>query len=278
DYDNSEFINYLVDRGFFVADGSRTRNYSTQRALCSYLNMEWLSEAETDSIVYQKIENNRVVSFLRTYDYKVVFFGNPFSTNRYKFDADVSYDFYTNGSSALVSEFPRILWNTTMFRPFYDYLTQNQFQSTLRRGLLDTLEHLKEMPHMEGPKFVFAHIDCPHEPFVFGPEGEDVSFMNYTNFEDKQFYLGQYIFIRREIAKVVEVLLGESSDPPVIVIQSDHGIRAAIVPGNERWKIFNAYFMPADGGDMLYDTISPVNSFRVIFNQYFNADYPLLED
>jgi len=28
----------------------------------------------------------------------------------------------------------------------------------------------------------------------------------------------------------------------------------------------------------LYDNISPVNTFRLIFSQYFGADYPLLED
>jgi hypothetical protein len=29
---------------------------------------------------------------------------------------------------------------------------------------------------------------------------------------------------------------------------------------------------------LIYDSISPVNSFRVVLNKYFGASYPLLED
>jgi len=39
----------------------------------------------------------------------------------------------------------------------------------------------------------------------------------------------------------------------------------------------NVYYLP-NGSKSLYETISPVNSFRVIFNEYFNADFELLED
>ncbi len=43
-------------------------------------------------------------------------------------------------------------------------------------------------------------------------------------------------------------------------------------------KILNAYFLPGGDQRSLYPSISPVNSFRVIFNTYFEADYPLLAD
>jgi hypothetical protein len=42
-------------------------------------------------------------------------------------------------------------------------------------------------------------------------------------------------------------------------------------------KILNAYYFPG-GNDDLYPTITPVNTFRLIFNKYFDQDYPLLED
>ena len=51
----------------------------------------------------------------------------------------------------------------------------------------------------------------------------------------------------------------------------------------ERYSIFNVYHLPpapenAGSAVELYPSISPVNSFRVIFNRYFGTDYPLLED
>lgn len=41
-------------------------------------------------------------------------------------------------------------------------------------------------------------------------------------------------------------------------------------------KILNAYYLPE--GEGLYPSISPVNSFRLVFNTYFQADYSLLDD
>ena len=43
-------------------------------------------------------------------------------------------------------------------------------------------------------------------------------------------------------------------------------------------RIFNAYRLPPDGNKLLYDSITPVNSFRLIFNYYFGTDYELLSD
>ena len=43
-----------------------------------------------------------------------------------------------------------------------------------------------------------------------------------------------------------------------------------------RMSIFNAYYFPND--DFLYDDITPVNSFRVLFDSHFQTNYGLLED
>jgi len=47
--------------------------------------------------------------------------------------------------------------------------------------------------------------------------------------------------------------------------------------GSDMFKILNAYYMPGHTAQ-LYPGISPVNSFRVILNAYFNANMPLLND
>jgi hypothetical protein len=74
------------------------------------------------------------------------------------------------------------------------------------------------------------------------------------------------------------------------VIQGDHGAAytrstaafSHIVPDDEYLKeqmsILNAYYLPGIDSSGLYDSITPVNSFRIIFNAYFDAKLPLLED
>ena len=67
--------------------------------------------------------------------------------------------------------------------------------------------------------------------------------------------------------------------PPIIVIQADHGpLGGEITSDGARMSIFNAYYLPDGGDQLLYPSISPVNTFRVIFNHYFGGEFALLED
>jgi len=307
DYDNSHFINSLEDKGFFIASQSKTRTPATPQCLAQVLNMEYLWDpmdwdAENKMYVYtsgeypdtypwseptyQKIAYSEVADFVRTQGYQYIFFGNWLSSTRWdnymKDNADLYFNYYLAADTPWVSEFQDILWNTTMLRPFYRYILGSQYEVAYRREKLSTLEHLKVMPEVEGPKFVFAHLMCPHTPFVFGPSGEYISPQNYQNYEDKNFYRGQYIFIGPEVEKVIDVLLEKSEIPPIIILQSDHGLRphhVGITIDVDEWhKILNAMYLPDMDYSELWDSISPVNTFRLIFNYYLGADYPLLED
>ena len=286
EYDNSEFINSLEDKGFFIATESRTPIGNTERVIAGVLNMEYIDDEPSKDQLYRMVAYNKVAEFLGMRGYKFVYFGNVHDFGRWytymRDSADLYCNYHEGSATPWISEFQEILWNTTMLKPFYYHLVGGQYEQAQRRQTLYTLEHLKTLPEVEGPKFVVTHLYCPHQPFVFGPEGEYISSANWANYKDKQFYLGQYIFISREIEKVVDVLLEESETPPIIIVQSDHGLRShhrGIVIGADEWrKILNALYLPGMDADVLYDNISPVNTFRLIFNQYFGADYPLLED
>ena len=282
DYDNSAFIESLEERGFFVANASRTHSINTQRSIASVLNMEYVDEAEM-SVLVHKNADNKVVNFLKAKGYYYVCFGATPVFGAEEVGADVYYDFWERGGSTTPQlEFLRLLYSTTMLRPFYGDFTEGAYESYYRRITLNTLEHLKNIPELPGPKFVFAYLMSPHEPFVFGSEGEFIEPANWTNYKDKRFYLGQYTFISDEIEKVLDAILENSVNEPIIIIQSDHGLRPHhpdIEVGQDDWrKILNAYHLPGDGKELLYDSISPVNSFRLIFNHYLAADYELLPE
>jgi hypothetical protein len=283
-YDNSHFIDELIDEGFYVASNSTVEYPATWICVSSPLNMEHFSDKHTFDFYYQNIADSTVAKYLQSVGYKYVYFGSSYDEGRYRVNADLYYNFYESSvGSAAVSDFYRTLCNTTMARPFYDSLTGSIFEEHYRSALTETIQCLKTMPDVEGPKFVFAHIMCPHIPFVFGPNGEYVDPVDWYNHEDKQFYLGQYRFITREIQGVVSALLKKSAAQPIIVLQSDHGLRSWVsgwegIDESGWQKVLNAYYLPGDGKELLYDSISPVNSFRLILNHYFAADYDLLPD
>ena len=85
--------------------------------------------------------------------------------------------------------------------------------------------------------------------------------------------------------QIVEQILTESAKPPVIIIQADHGIGFDFDPNNpsnesieQKMSIFSAYYLPGIEKNLSGDDITPVNTFRIIFNSYFNTNYDLLEN
>ncbi|MCM8819531.1 MAG: hypothetical protein NC925_01925 [Candidatus Omnitrophica bacterium] len=102
-----------------------------------------------------------------------------------------------------------------------------------------------------------------------------------TFWDNKEGYINQLIFINKKVKEIINLILEESFSPPIIILQADHGPHLQINYEDKiksASRIFNAYYLPVDCKKSIYDTITPVNTFIIIFNCYFNANMKLLED
>jgi len=165
-----------------------------------------------------------------------------------------------------------------------------------RDRILSTLYRLERMAEIEGPKFVYAHIVCPHPPFVFGRNGEEIPHSVPFAISDgdhfpglHQDYVAQYVgqveFLNNRLVTIIDRILTESNSKPIVIIQGDHGPGSNLVWDSpdetnmrERFSILNAYYLPESAKEFLYPSISPVNSFRLVFQQIFGIPYDLLPD
>jgi hypothetical protein len=289
-YDNSAFISNLEKLGFYVAKCSQSNYPRTDVSLGSSLNMDYLQNLndvftpknEDRSQLWQSILHSTVRYELENAGYKSVAFATGFA-----FTEVTTADLYLSPSPVWspLTEFEILLLRTTPLRHLEDLglvnLEQIDGQRYRERTEFD-LNSIKMLAQMPGPKFVFIHMVIPHPLFVFGPDGSPTDpskFMDangiYSQENYFQGYRNQATYISDQMEKAAQTLLTYSKNPPVIVIQGDHG--PWLQSGSDQFKILNAYYLPGHI-QSLYPSISPVNTFRLIFNTYLGADYPLLKD
>ncbi|MBN2494834.1 MAG: hypothetical protein JXR96_09615 [Deltaproteobacteria bacterium] len=169
-----------------------------------------------------------------------------------------------------------------------------------RERIRFALARLPATASMDGPVFVMAHLLCPHPPFVFGPDGEARTPRHIYCHEEarilmrsgdmspeeyQQGYRDQVTFISKRVLEIVDGILSRSASPPVILLQADHGSGFMLNQESledtdlkERFSIFSAYYLPDGARRYVYPSISPVNSFRLVFKHYFGADLHRLAD
>jgi hypothetical protein len=285
-YDNSDFLDSLRQRGFFVADCSQANYAYTEFSLTSALNYDYLDHLDVSHSRAERIallKHSAMRSFLDANGYEIVAFPTGWAFTEWK-DADLYVEYQRPVTS--LTEFESLILDTTMFRVASDFRSSSQTDAShkdLRRlRVFSLLENIKKLPHRDGNQFVFAHLVVPHLPYTFGPNGEVPAFQgkNATHEEIGAAYVDQVKFVNKEILNVIDTLIQDSKAPPVIIVQGDHGPLPDLTEEPlQRLPILNAYYLPGMQMDqLLYPSISPVNSFRVVLDSYFGQDLPILED
>lgn len=301
-YDNTDFLDHLANRGFYVAHESRSNYGQTFLSFASSLNMTYLDdlvdqigiENRDQKPVLDMIRNSTVVDFLKHHGYEIVVFASGSSRTEIR-NADIHM-----AARWSPDEFQAVLIGMTPIPFVTNQLGVYDEYGFHRERLLYTFDHLADVSELEGPIFVFAHIIAPHPPFVFGKHGQEIDpgypFVFFdggdlirtgrlTREEYVDGYREQLIFVNGRIEEAVDGILSRSARPSIIILQADHGPASMLDvedPDNtyfkERLAILNAYYLPDNGDTYLYDGITPVNTFRVILNHYFGTDYELLGD
>jgi hypothetical protein len=286
-YDNSDFLNALREMGFYVAECSQSNYAQTQLSLSATLNFNYL-DALSDRYVPGTddrtgldifIKHSAVRESLEAAGYKTVSFATGFLLSEL-YDAD--YYLAPEQDIGELNEFERLLLQTTFARIVQDSKSlgaEDTGSELFRRRTLFALDKLDKLDYIKEPKFVFVHLIVPHPPYVFGPTGgpiapEEVGTTRSENNINR--YRDQVIFISNRMKEILPKVIANSDTPPIIVMMGDHGPTIPGSPSN-RMSNLNTIYVP-DANVPFYSTITPVNTFRLIFNTYFGQNLPLLQD
>ena len=170
------------------------------------------------------------------------------------------------------------------------YFNRHDFQCV---QVPDKFDRLERSSNEEGPKFVFAHFLLPHDPFVFREDGSCMTEAESAARNPTRNYIDQVGYSNNQILDLIDHLLSHSEAPPIIILQADEGPfppeykadppafdwrQASPAQLKQKSEILNAYYLPGVEDTGLYPGITPVNTFRLVLNLYFDAGLPLLDD
>ncbi len=310
-YDNTDFLDYLEAKGFYVASHSYANYFKTIHSIASSLNFTYLKTLADDmgrdstdwGPLFRMVENHEAWRFLKSKGYTYYHMGSFSKESEYNdlADVNVTYNAFPVMGFYSSQEFLTVLYKTTMLYAIgiKFALDSYNFDKIHWRRVSYKFKELQKIAEMPGPTFVYSHFLIPHPPYVFTKDGdfkiharEEAPYM-YVERYDAEAYKEQVSFVNKKIRELVDYIQKVSSRPPIIIIQSDEGPWPKRYPQiyrdfnwreatdeelDEKSGILSAYYLPEIGPGVLYPSISPVNTFRVIFNQYFDATFEMLPD
>ncbi len=293
-FDNSALDSSLENDGFYISHDSKSNYNSTVMSMASTLNMQYFNRPleNTDNDARSLLEGSLsigrsyVPKLLEQQGYEIINYG-LFDIGSHKAKGSRPFLEYEARALSLETLWGRIqrdiLWNLVVRMPGYsekksgdkEYIERNQSNFSQFLTALN-------IPSSK-PRLVLSHLLLPRRPAYVDRNGNPriTSMEDFRDENHDSLYLEQVLYANKLIDSIGKAAIKGRQRPLVLIIEGDHGNRYAAWGITIREKHFmnlNAYYFSDRDYSMLYDSISPVNSFRVVLNKYFNAGLPLLKD
>ena len=293
---SNDLYAWLAEQGFEVPANSHANYRATDFSLAATLNMQFLDNLTEEvgrvsgdrTPAHAMIRNHEVGRFLKSQGYRYYQLGSWFGPTR---SVDIADENIVLG---VTSEFEAVLNDTTVV-PAIERVNgtakvetpveQRTIRERHQEGTLFALRQLRRISTAPGPKFVFAHILLPHDPYVFKADGSPLSEAEANATPERELYAAHLEYTNAQIREIVGYLLGGPEDErPIVILEGDEGPLAcqsvdcvSNTPEYLKIRLGNLVAMYLPGADVnLPDDFTSVNTFRLVFSEYFGADLPPL--
>jgi hypothetical protein len=286
---------WLSEHGFHVTPDAHANYQRTSLSLASSLNLDYLNNLD-GATRDNWLKDHAVGRFLTDLGYRYIHIGSRYEPTRTAVRATV------NRRLENTSDFATALFDSSLAPVVARRLGQTDLEIRRQRQAdwgafeLDALDETLDEP---GPKFVFAHLLLPHPPYVFDADGRIVPDDVDRKRSTAQAYEEQMEYLDSRIKRLLEPLLAKPEDErPIIVLMADEGPYPKRYEGNPliqgpdpdfdwttvtdeelriKFGILHAMLLPGIDDEVPSDLTS-VNTFRFLFDEYFDADLPLREN
>ena len=299
-YNNAELDSFLHEKGFYPVTRSRSNYPVTPFSIASTLNFSYLTSDLNNKVLTsqdilkgnQTVSQSRLIPYLHTRGYQIF--------NYSVFDLK---DYPASSRTIFYDMSAKVLKRQTLVRRFYkdvgwnftgnafvkngllgfNSLYKQQRSFYLQHYVYENMNGLQSVlsTRQSGPKFVYCHIMLPHAPYYFNKDGtlKDAN-IPWSPKSAKKDYLNQLIYSRQLVKQAINSIFKKDTLNKIIVLQGDHGFRDYGEP-NKTGRFFenlNAIYFYDKNYAALSDSMTPVNTFRVVLNQYFQERLKYLPD
>tara|TARA_B110000438_G_scaffold235800_1_gene232679 strand:+ start:3692 stop:5185 length:1494 start_codon:yes stop_codon:yes gene_type:complete len=281
-FDNSKFLKYLENSGFIINKNSFSNYEGTVFSMVSTLNINYLHEfkglgANTAMLQKNLFSNNLVMNTFQDNGYYTIYVDGGGPLRDMKASDEILCHFTDNG-----------LLQTLIDTSAMTYIFQGFFWDSWNDRRICSFSELENIPSTtESPFFIYAHLRTPHEPFLRDASGNFIEYDKRSDELDEKTFNERYIYqleyTNKKIIEIIPKLL--STEPkPIIILASDHGTKILTdLPLTDKdliqkYSNFAAFYVPDSKNSEFYSEITPVNIFRIIFNDYFGNNLEILKN
>ncbi|MBS1597847.1 MAG: sulfatase-like hydrolase/transferase [Bacteroidetes bacterium] len=295
-FNNDSITNWLLSNGFFVPGNTKSNYTFTTYSVSSALNMDYIPDIKksTDATVplnilqsVKSLSDNETFCILKKEDYKIRFlapFHNDIENNKLErhFSDLVDDRIYRQTLPGSIQT--DILWNFRPGSPTIANDSASRFGYSYKKfkAIQYTIGQIDSSINRESnrkPQFVYAHFMITHEVHIFDSSGNFLADQNKPQNTYYKTYPAQVMYANKVIRAIVARIRSLNKPNTIIILMGDHGFRELQGSGNTVYfPNFCSIYFPDKNYSMLYDSITPINIFRTVFNRFFNQRFPILKD
>jgi hypothetical protein len=290
---HNDLDSFLLQRKFSIQAHSRSNYNFTPFSMASILNMSYLQGiAHPKQVTLNDyanceapIRNNEVIKTLSAAGYDIV---NYSIFNLAGHPSAIEQDFLPL-NTRLITERTMLAytrrdigWKLAKWYPFKWFMVNDIMNTNHNNQRFIELVKTSAATKSTRPRFVYAHFYLPHNPYYYDKNGNLKDIATITR-ENKTFPIPAYLeYVTYANSRIREMITAIQQQNPsaVIILMGDHGNREftnEVFPARF-FQNLNAVYYPDNDYKLLYDSISGVNQFRVVFNKLFKQNRPLLKD
>jgi len=290
-FDNSRVDSALTKKGFRVIANSHSNYNLTPFSLGSVFHLDFLPEADTSREYYLrnylpgvgKVYENPLFPGMARLGYEV-YNHSIFDIRSYPSSVPAydiwglntiyqQHNLWEKMQTDIGWQFPR--WLRSKRNTIQEYAaSRDKHDSIAQQHISKTIQQPSSKP-----KFVYGHLFIPHSPYTFDSAGNKIEPIGVMPIdEDMKAYTQQIVYVNRIMMDLVEKILSSPKRPVAIIIQGDHGYRF-FDKDKKQWEFpnFNAFYFSNGDYRLLHDSLTNVNTFRVVANTFFGQQYPMLK-